>query len=80
MNDINTLFFELIQVALGMRICLSHTPTADELGELYAMAMKQSLGRRLLCLGAAVATATTRISRDAVSDLDGDGCKDSAAE
>lgn len=74
------LYFELIQVALGMRICLSHTPTADELGELYAMAMKQSPGRRLLCLGAAVATAMTRTSRDAVSDLDGDGCKDSAAE
>ena len=41
--DINTLFFELIQVALGMRICLSHTPSADEWGELYKMAKKQSL-------------------------------------
>lgn len=43
MNDINNLFFELIQVALGSRICLSHTPAADEWGELYAMAKKQSL-------------------------------------
>ena len=43
MNEINQLFFELIQVALGTRICLSHTPTADEWGELYAMAKKQSL-------------------------------------
>lgn len=43
MNDINNLFFELIQVALGVRICLSHTPSADEWGELYAMAKKQSL-------------------------------------
>lgn len=43
MNDINTLFFELIQVALGMRICLSHTPSANEWGKLYAMAKKQSL-------------------------------------
>ena len=37
------LFFELIQVALGTQICLSHTPTADEWGGLYAMAKKQSL-------------------------------------
>ena len=43
MNDINNLFFELIQVAIGTRICLSHTPSADEWGELYAMAKKQSL-------------------------------------
>lgn len=43
MNDINNLFFELIQVSLGTRICLSHTPSADEWGELYAMAKKQSL-------------------------------------
>lgn len=43
MNDINTLFFELIQVALGMRTCLSHTPSANEWGKLYAMAKKQSL-------------------------------------
>ena len=40
---IEQLFFELIQVAIGTRICLSHTPTADEWGELYAMAKKQSL-------------------------------------
>lgn len=37
------LFFELVQVALGKRPCLSHSPTADEWGELYAMAKKQSL-------------------------------------
>ena len=43
MNNINTLFFELIQVAIGTRICLSHTPSADEWGKLYAMAKKQSL-------------------------------------
>lgn len=48
---IEQLFFELIQVSLGTRICLSHTPrstslgqaSADEWGELYAMAKKQSL-------------------------------------
>lgn len=43
MNKINVLFFELIQVTIGTRICLSHTPSADEWGELYAMAKKQSL-------------------------------------
>lgn len=43
MVDINQLFFELIQVAIGTRICLSHTPSVDEWGELYAMAKKQSL-------------------------------------
>ena len=36
-------FFELIQVAIGTRICFSQTPSADEWGELYAMAKKQSL-------------------------------------
>lgn len=43
MNVINNLFFELIQVAIGTRIYLSHTPSADEWGELYKMAKKQSL-------------------------------------
>ena len=41
--NMNELFFQLIQVAIGTRICLSHTPSADEWGELYAMAKKQSL-------------------------------------
>lgn len=43
MNTLNNLFFELIQVSLGTRICLSHTPSANEWGGLYAMAKKQSL-------------------------------------
>lgn len=43
MHNINILFFELIQVAIGTRICLSHTPSADEWGELYTLAKKQSL-------------------------------------
>ena len=43
MNNINNIFFELIQVSLGTRICLSHTPSVDEWGELYCMAKKQSL-------------------------------------
>lgn len=37
------IFFELIQIALGLRRCLSHSPTVDEWGELYDMAKKQSL-------------------------------------
>lgn len=36
-------FFELIQIAIGSRTCLSQTPSADEWGELYTMAKKQSL-------------------------------------
>ena len=40
---IETLFLELIQVSLGMQICLSHTPSEDEWGELYKLAKKQSL-------------------------------------
>lgn len=43
MNDITSLFFELIRVAIGNQACLSHSPSADEWGELYAMAKKQSL-------------------------------------
>ena len=43
MKNINDLFFELIQVSIGTRICLSHTPSASEWGKLYSMAKKQSL-------------------------------------
>lgn len=39
----NELFFELIQIAIGSRVCLSHTPSADEWKQLYEMAKKQSL-------------------------------------
>lgn len=41
--NINNLFFELIRVAIGSQVCLSHTPSGDEWSELYAMAKKQSL-------------------------------------
>lgn len=49
--SVDKLFFELIQVAIGNRICLSHSPRStgsgqaqvDEWGELYAIAKKQSL-------------------------------------
>lgn len=43
MYEINQLFFELIQVALGVRVCLSHSPIAEEWKTLYDMAKKQSL-------------------------------------
>ena len=36
--SIDKLFFELIRVAIGNAACLSHTPTAEEWSELYAMA------------------------------------------
>ena len=47
--SLNSIFYQLIQVAIGTRICLSHTPihstssgqVLDEWGELYAMAKKQ---------------------------------------
>ena len=38
-----SLFTELIQVSIGIRVCLSRTPSEAEWGELYAMAKKQSL-------------------------------------
>lgn len=37
------LFFELVQVALITRTCLSHTPSEDEWVKLYSIAKKQSL-------------------------------------
>lgn len=40
---IDQLFFELIQVAIGNKVCLSHSPTAAEWKALYDMAKKQSL-------------------------------------
>lgn len=39
----NDLFFELIRVAIGNQVYLSHTPSVDEWRVLYAMAKKQSL-------------------------------------
>lgn len=42
-KTMNDLFFELIQVALGVRPCLSRTPKETEWGELYNIAKKQSL-------------------------------------
>ena len=42
-DRMNELFFELIQIAIGSRVCLSHTPSAEEWKRLYEMAKKQSL-------------------------------------
>lgn len=39
----NNLFFELLRVSIGNAGCLSHTPTADEWLELYAIAEKHAL-------------------------------------
>jgi hypothetical protein len=37
------LFFELLQVAIGNRKELTHTPTAEECSELYTLAQRQTL-------------------------------------
>lgn len=42
-KTMNETFFELIQVALGVRVSLWHSPTAEEWKTLYDMAKKQSL-------------------------------------
>lgn len=41
--SLQLLFFELIRVAIGNAVCLSHTPKAKEWQMLYEMAKKQSL-------------------------------------
>lgn len=37
------LFFELLQVAIGNRKMLTHTPTTEEWSELYTLAQRQTL-------------------------------------
>ncbi len=41
--DCMQLFFELLQVALGARLCLSNVPTEEEWSEAYDMASKQAV-------------------------------------
>ena len=43
MSDLNTLFFELIRVAIGTQESLSRLPSEAEWEELFDMAVKQSL-------------------------------------
>lgn len=43
MKEIETLFFELIRVAIGAAYSLSHTPSNKEWKALYGMVQKQSL-------------------------------------
>ena len=43
MSDINTLFFELIRVAIGTQKSLTRLPSEAEWEELFEMAVKQSL-------------------------------------
>ena len=49
------LFFELIQVVLGVKTCLSHTPSEKEWNELYLLCQTQSIS-------AFVFTALDRLS------------------
>lgn len=44
-RDMN-LFFELLQVAVGVRKCMSHTPSAVGWQKLYYMAEKQAVLKR----------------------------------
>lgn len=39
----STLFFELLQIAIGHRIALSYAPSAEQWRELYRMAVQQTL-------------------------------------
>ena len=41
--SLSSIFYQLIRVAIGTQETLSRSPSADEWGELYAMAKKQSL-------------------------------------
>lgn len=63
-KDIDKLFFELVQVAIGTRDCLSRTPCADEWDELYGMAKKQSL------VGVCFAGVQKTLSRSALRGED----------
>lgn len=43
MSSINILLYELIQVSIGCRLCLSHTPSEDEWNQLYGLSKKHAL-------------------------------------
>lgn len=43
MNEVNDLFFELLQVAIGNRDMLTHAPSAEEWEEVYEVCKKQSV-------------------------------------
>ena len=43
MNEVNDIFFELLQVAIGNRDMLTHAPSAEEWEEVYEVCKKQSV-------------------------------------
>ena len=49
MNLLNTIFFELIQVAIGHRNALSRVPSAEEWSKLYGLSAKQAVAGVCFC-------------------------------
>ena len=43
MNEVNDIFFEILQVAIGNRDMLTHAPSAEEWEEVYEVCKKQSV-------------------------------------
>lgn len=91
MIDINKIFYELIQVAIGNRVCLTRTPKIAEWKMLYDIAKKQSLvgicfaGVQKLTINSFDNTQERRSSltvnlRIPSLAVDGHGGKDSAEE
>ena len=46
---LNTIFFELIQIAIGRRDSLSRVPSAEDWGKLYSLSAKQAVAGVCFC-------------------------------
>ena len=63
-----TLFFELIQVAIGRRDALSRVPSAKEWCELYGLSVKQALTGVCFLWRATAGEGSGRASAKAADD------------